>query len=41
MNEAMKSELTEMNSRTDNLAVTEVENVYEYILIDLRKEQSI
>ena len=37
MNEAMETELTEMDSRTDNLAVTEVANVDEAISIDLKK----
>ena len=37
MNEAMEAELTEMNSRPDNLAVSEEENVDEAIPIDIRK----
>ena len=41
MNEAMESELIEMDSRTDNLAVTEEATVDEAIPIDLRKEQII
>ena len=40
MNEVMDSELTEMDSKTDNLAVTEEENVDESIPIYLKKEQS-
>ena len=36
----MEAELTEMDSRTDNLAVSEEANVDEAIPIDLRKEQS-
>ena len=36
-NEAMEAELTEMDSRTDNLEVTEEANVDEDIPIDLRK----
>ena len=36
----MEAELTEMDSRTDNLAVTEEANVDEAIPIDLRKERS-
>ena len=36
----MESELTEMDSRTDNLAVFKEANVDEAIPIDLRKEQS-
>ena len=40
MNEKMEAERTEMDSRTDNLAVSEEANVYESIQIDLRKEQS-
>ena len=39
MNEEMKGELTEMDSRTDHLAVTEEANFYEAIPIDIRKEQ--
>ena len=35
MNEAMEAELTEMDSRTDNLAVTEEANVDEAIPIYL------
>ena len=37
MNEEMEAELTEMDSRTDNLAVTEEANVDEAIPIDLLK----
>ena len=37
MNEAMEDEMTEMDSRTDNLAVTEEANVDEAISIDLKK----
>ena len=33
----MEAELTEMGSRTENLAVTEKANVDEAILIDLKK----
>ena len=40
MNEEMEAELTEMDSRTDNLQVTEEAKVDEAIQIDLRKEQS-
>ena len=40
MNEAMGADLTEMDSRTDNLAVTEQSNFYEAIPIDIKKEQS-
>ena len=40
MNEEMEAELTEMDSRTDNLEVTEEAKVDEAIQIDLRKEQS-
>ena len=40
MNEEMEAELTEMDSRSDNLAVSEDANVDEAIPIDLRKEQS-
>ena len=36
----MEAELTEMDSRTDNLAVYEDANVDESIPIDLRKEQN-
>ena len=39
MNEEIEAELNEMDSRTDNLAVTEEANVDEDIPIDLRKEQ--
>ena len=39
MNEEIEAELTEMDSRTDNLAVTEEANVDEDIPIDLGKEQ--
>ena len=35
----MEAELTEMDSRTENLAVTEESNVDEAIPIDIRKEQ--
>ena len=41
MNAEMESELTEMYSRTDNLAVFEDANVDEAIPTDLLKEQSI
>ena len=37
MNKKMEAELTEMDSRTDNLAVSEYANVDEAIPIDLRK----
>ena len=37
MNEAMEAELTEMDSKTDNLEVSEEANVDEAIPIDLRK----
>ena len=37
MDEAMEAELTEMDSRTNNLAVSEDENVDESIPIDIRK----
>ena len=40
MNEAMGDELTEMDSITDSLAVTEESNVDEDIPIYLEKEQS-
>ena len=40
MNEAMKYELTEMDSRRDNLVVSEDASNNEAIPIDLRKEQS-
>ena len=40
MNEAMEADLTEMDSRPDNLAVSEEANFDESILIDLRKERS-
>ena len=40
MNEKMEATLTEMDSRTDNFAVSENANVDEAIPIDLRKEQS-
>ena len=39
MNEEMEAELTEMDSRTDNLAVSEDANFDEAIPIHLRKEQ--
>ena len=35
----MEAELTEMDSRTDNLAVSEEANFDEAIPIDIRKEQ--
>ena len=38
MNEDMEAELTEMDSKTDHLAVTEEANVDGAIPIDLRKE---
>ena len=37
MDEEMEAELTEMDSRTEILAVTEEENVHEAILINIRK----
>ena len=37
MNEEMESELIEIDSKTDNLAVTEDASVDESIPIDLRK----
>ena len=37
MNEYMEAELTEMDSRTDNLAVSEDANVDEAIPIDIMK----
>ena len=43
MNEEMEDELTELseiNSKTDYLAVTEEENIDEVIPIDLRKERN-
>ena len=40
MNEKMEAELTEMDSRTDNLAVSEEASSDEAIPIDLIKEQS-
>ena len=40
MNEAMESELTEMDPRNENVAVTEEANVDESIPIYLRKEKS-
>ena len=40
MNEKMETELTETDSKTDNLAVSEDANVDEAIPIDIRKEQS-
>ena len=40
MNEEMESELTEMDSKTDHLAVTEEEYVDEAIPIDLKKERN-
>ena len=39
MNEEMEAELTEMDSRTDNLEATEEANVDEAISTDLRKEK--
>ena len=39
MNEEMEAELTEMDSRTDNLAVTEEVNFDETVPIDIRKEK--
>ena len=41
MNEAMGAELTEIDSRTENFAVTEEANVDRAIPIDIRKEQII
>ena len=40
MNESMEAEMTEVDSRTDNLVVTEEANVDEAITIDIKKEQS-
>ena len=40
MNEDMETELTEMDSRTENLAVTEEANVDKAIPIYLKKEQN-
>ena len=40
MNEEIEAELTEMDSKTDHLAVTEEANIDEDIPIDLRKERS-
>ena len=40
MNEEMEAELTEMDSKTDHLVVTEEANVDEAIPIGLRKERS-
>ena len=40
MNEEMEAELTKMDSRPDNLAVSEDSNFDEAIPIGLRKEQS-
>ena len=40
MNELMEAELTKIESSTDNLAVTEEDNVDEAIPIYLRKEKS-
>ena len=37
MNEKMEAELTENDSRTDNLAVSEDENFDKNISIDIRK----
>ena len=37
MNEEMETELTEMNSRTENLAVKEEVNFDETIPIDIKK----
>ena len=39
MNEEMEAELTKMDSRPDNLAVSEDASVDEAVLIYLRKEQ--
>ena len=39
MNEAMGDELTEMDSITDNLAVSEYANFDEAIPFDLKKEK--
>ena len=39
MNEEMEAELTKMDSRPDNLAVSEDASVDEAVPIDLRKEQ--
>ena len=39
MNEKMEAEMTEMDSRPENLAVSEDASVDEDILIDLIKEQ--
>ena len=36
----MEAELTKMDSRTDNLKVSEEENVDESIPMDLRKEKN-
>ena len=40
MNEEMEAELTELDSRTDNLAVTEEANFDESVPMDLIKEQT-
>ena len=40
-NEEMEAELTQMDSKTDHLAVTEEANIDKVIPIDLRKERSI
>ena len=40
MNEEMEAGLTEMDPKTDNLAVTEEANVDEAIPINLKKEQN-
>ena len=40
MNEEMEDELTEIDSRTGNLAVYKDSNVDEAIPIDIRKEKS-
>ena len=40
MNEKMEDELTEMDSRTEIMAVSKEANVDEAIPIDIRKEQS-
>ena len=39
-NEEMEAELTEMDSRTDHLAVSEEANIDEAIPVGIRKEQS-
>ena len=40
MNEEIEAELIEIDSKNENLAVTEEVNVDESIIIDLRKEQN-